>query len=273
MRRAIPSIVAAGAWVVQFGVPAGAAECPEALANSLRLALVTTSDMRTTVAQIRRYVRASTSAPWVQEGASEPAVVGTAGLGWGATFDSFRFGSEPLKVEGDRRTPAGVFSLRASFGFAPSALAGHVLLQPGKSLCVDDPSSLHYNSIQTRVVAGAGTSGEEMWRIPVYRSGIFINYPTDRARRRGSCVFVHIWRSPTNGTAGCIALPEARVKALQSFSSSGAAIAILPVRSLARFQGCLPTITASASEGSTRTVTDRKLPENSAPTGTVHSPR
>jgi L,D-peptidoglycan transpeptidase YkuD (ErfK/YbiS/YcfS/YnhG family) len=258
MRGAILAVLAAG-----FAASARGAECPDALANTLGLVLVTTNDMRTAIAQVRRYTRASTGTPWVQEGVPEPAVVGVAGLGWGATFDSYKAGDEPVKVEGDRRTPAGVFRLGTSFGFAASSLPGHVVLQPDKSVCVDDVDSSHYNSIKSRLEAGAGTSGEEMWRIPLYRSGIFIDYPTDREKRRGSCIFVHIWRSPTTGTAGCIALPEARVKTLQAFARAGAVIAILPAGALARFKGCLPPINASAAEGS----------KGSEPTDKVRSPR
>jgi L,D-peptidoglycan transpeptidase YkuD (ErfK/YbiS/YcfS/YnhG family) len=52
---------------------------------------------------------------------------------------------------------------------------------------------------------------------PLYRRGLFAEYPSDRAGRRGSCTFIHIWSAPNIGTAGCVGLPEARVRALQEF--------------------------------------------------------
>jgi len=45
------------------------------------------------------------------------------------------------------------------------------------------------------------------------------------------------------GTAGCIGLPEERVRALQDFSRVGAVLAVLPETALERFSGCLPAAT------------------------------
>ena len=56
----------------------------------------------------------------------------------------------------------------------------------------------------------------------------------------GSCIFIHVWRSPTTGTAGCVAVPEPRVEALQDFAAGGAVLAILPRGALDRLPGCLP---------------------------------
>ena len=42
------------------------------------------------------------------------------------------------------------------------------------------------------------------------------------------------------GTAGCVAMPEPRVEALQDFSEGGAVLAILPRGALDRLAGCLP---------------------------------
>ena len=42
------------------------------------------------------------------------------------------------------------------------------------------------------------------------------------------------------GTAGCIGLPEERVRALQDFSRPGAVLAVLPETALERFPACLP---------------------------------
>src|SRR5438093_12797632 len=72
------------------------------------------------------------------------------------------------------------------------------------------------------------------------RSGLFVDYRSDRATRRGSCILIHIWSAPDTGTAGCIGLPEERVRALQDFSRAGAVLAVLPETALERFPGCLP---------------------------------
>jgi len=74
----------------------------------------------------------------------------------------------------------------------------------------------------------------------LYRSGLFVDYPSDRVTRRGSCIFIHIWSAPDMGTSGCVGLPEARVEALQEFSRVGAVLAILPATALDRLPSCLP---------------------------------
>lgn len=219
---------------------AEAGACPQPLENALRLVLVTTQSMHTPVAQIRRYERTSPADPWRMVGDPEPAVIGLAGLGWGATFLSARRNGEPEKFEGDRRTPAGFFRLGASFGFSGSPAPGYLTLKAGETVCVDDPSSEHYNTIKPRSAIGARTSGEDMRLIPLYRRGMLVDYPSDRAGKRGSCIFVHVWKAPGSGTLGCVALPEPRVAALQSFAGPGdAVLGILPTAALSRFAECL----------------------------------
>ena len=62
----------------------------------------------------------------------------------------------------------------------------------------------------------------------------------DRAARAGSCIFIHVRRPDAKGTAGCVALPEPQVEALQDFAEGGAVLAVLPRQALDRFKGCLP---------------------------------
>jgi L,D-peptidoglycan transpeptidase YkuD (ErfK/YbiS/YcfS/YnhG family) len=80
-----------------------------------------------------------------------------------------------------------------------------------------------------------------MWRVPDYRNGIFIDYPTDAKLRAGSCIFIHVWEAEGLGTVGCVAAPEATVARLQDWTAGGkAAIAILPEGAKDRFAACLP---------------------------------
>ncbi len=45
-----------------------------------------------------------------------------------------------------------------------------------------------------------------------YRWLLVVDYNLDPPRPgAGSCIFVHVWRSPEKGTAGCTAMPEARL--------------------------------------------------------------
>ena len=244
MPKPMALIFAATATLVApvFVSPVLATTCPAPLAQAKRLVLVATQSMDTALAMLQRFTRRSADMPWKRVGAAEPAVIGKAGLGWGYPFLDVKDGEEPEKVEGDNRTPAGFFRIGASFGFAPSSRRGYIELKSGETVCVEDPSSPFYNTITKRSDIGA-VQADDMRSSALYRSGLFVDYPSDRATQRGSCIFIHIWSAPDTGTAGCVGLPEARVEALQDFSRAGAVIAILPATAFDRFPGCLPTPT------------------------------
>jgi L,D-peptidoglycan transpeptidase YkuD (ErfK/YbiS/YcfS/YnhG family) len=160
-------------------------------------------------------------------------------MAWAYAFRAFAKNGERIKVEGDKRAPAGIFRIGRSFGFAPSSRPNYLQIKEG-SVCVDDLESAAYNTITTRAKVGAMTHGENMWRVPAYRNGLAVDYPTNRRVRAGSCIFIHIRTAAATGTAGCVAVPEPQVMALQDFSEAGAVLAILPEAARARFGGCLP---------------------------------
>jgi L,D-peptidoglycan transpeptidase YkuD (ErfK/YbiS/YcfS/YnhG family) len=107
-------------------------------------------------------------------------------------------------------------------------------------VCVNDPASPAYNTITTRAKVGWQVHGENMWRVPDYRKGLLVDYPTDRKARAGSCIFIHLQLPGKTGTSGCVALPEPQFEALQDFAANGAVLAVLPRQALDRFKGCLP---------------------------------
>jgi L,D-peptidoglycan transpeptidase YkuD (ErfK/YbiS/YcfS/YnhG family) len=222
--------------------PVDAKTCPDLIAEASRLVLVTTRSMDTQLATVQLFARQAANKPWKRISATEPAVVGKAGLGWGYSFVDVKDREEPEKVEGDKRTPAGFFRIGASFGFAPSRRPGYIELKAGETVCVEDPSSPFYNTITKRSEIGS-VEADDMRSSPFYRRGLFVDYPSDRASRRGSCILIHIWSTSDTGTAGCIGLPKERVQALQDFSRAGAVLVILPETALARFPGCLPAAT------------------------------
>ena len=160
----------------------------------------------------------------------------------GLPVPQFKEHEEPEKVEGDKRTPAGFFRIGRSFGFSPSRLPGYIKVKSGETVCVEDPSSPFYNTITKRSDIGI-VNADDMGSNPLYRWGLFVEYPSDRAGRRGSCIFIHIWSASNIGTAGCIGLPEARIRALQEFAQAGAVLAVLPGSALDRFANCLPVAT------------------------------
>jgi L,D-peptidoglycan transpeptidase YkuD (ErfK/YbiS/YcfS/YnhG family) len=235
--------------------PVLAADCPRALDNAKRLLVVTTSSMDTLRGSLQLYERPAQGV-WTRSGEAFPVVVGKAGLAWGHGFTDYARKGEPVKAEGDKRTPAGIFPIGDTFGFAPASYPGHLVLKPRETVCVDDPQSPNYNRILNRADAGKIATAEDMPAVPYYRHGIVVDYATDRARRAGSCIFLHVWRSSQSGTTGCVAMPEAQVQRLQSWTRDNAALVVLPAAALDRLSACLPGVAG-------KPVTERK----------AHSPR
>jgi len=226
--------------IVHSVATARAQSCPAPLADAKRLVLVTAPNMNDVAATMRLYERASAKEEWHALGDTEPATVGKAGMGWSQFFLKLARRGEPLKFEGDKRTPAGIFRIGRSFGTLASSRPDYLHVTPD-TICVHDLSSPAYNTIASRARVGPAVHAENMSRVlPMYRRGLLLNYPTDARKQAGSCIFIHVWRSPTTGTAGCVAMPEPRVEALQDFSADGAVLAVLPRGALDRLPGCLP---------------------------------
>jgi D-alanyl-D-alanine dipeptidase len=230
---------AVAAALLAFSGTAFAQSCPEPLASARRLVLVTSDGMASSQARLRLYERAAPGAAWRPVGGVAPAVIGRNGLAWSFAYRQFATRGEPIKVDGDRRAPAGFYRLGQTFGLAPSNRANYLHLTPG-TVCVDDPASPAYNTITSRTKVGSKVHGENMWRIPHYRHGMVVDYPTNRGQHGGSCIFIHLKLPQATSTAGCVALEEPALLALQEFAAPGAVLAILPARATSRLRACLP---------------------------------
>lgn len=213
--------------------------CPAPLAAARKLVMVLPDTMTATTATLQRFTRAAATAPWRPEGGPVTATIGRKGTAWSHAFRAFAAPGEPVKVDGDKRVPAGIYPIGRSFGFGPSRLSGYMRISEGMT-CVDDPSSPDYNTITTRARVGWKVSGENMWRVPEYRRGLVVDYPTNRTAKAGSCIFIHVRKPGAPGTSGCVSLPEPDVDRLQHFASDGAVLAVVPRQALGRFGGCLP---------------------------------
>ncbi len=244
MRQSSPIPLALVAVVAACLLPvaASAGYCPRVLHRATRILIITVPDMNTAKGTLRTFERASPIARWTPRSESEPAVVGARGIAWGHRFSHLAKSGEPIKQEGDKRTPAGIYRLGAAFGFAKDDRAGRVQLAPGRHFCVDDVSSPLYGQIVARSTAGDKASGEDMAANALYRRGIFIEYPPYGKAKAGSCISLHVWQGEGIGTAGCVALPEARLAQLQDWSAERhTVIAIVSEGTAARFNGCLPS--------------------------------
>jgi zinc D-Ala-D-Ala dipeptidase len=152
---------------------------------------------------------------WHSLGEKVPIVVGKNGLAWDGGIDPLPGAFPAQKHEGDGRSPAGIFTVGDTFGFAPSAPD---LKLPYRTLtesieCVDDPSSSSYNEVVDRqqLPNPDWNSSEKMRSIPVYEHGVVVNYNDQHLPGAGSCIFMHIWNGPAHGTAGCTAMDRNQV--------------------------------------------------------------
>ncbi|WP_263357968.1 L,D-transpeptidase family protein [Acidicapsa ligni] len=204
---------------------------PDAFMHSTQMILVTTPDWNTVEGRLQRYERTTTHETWHAVGEPISIVVGKNGLGWGigvtATDAPIRAASDPVKKEGDGKSPAGIFSLGTAFGYSSQPL--QALKMPYLNLtpsieCVDDIHSKHYNRIVDRsAVTSDWNSSEHMrntgesyrWGIVVNHNGIDADGNTNPPQPAGgSCIFLHIWHSHNEGTAGCTAMPQAQLETL-----------------------------------------------------------
>lgn len=184
-----------------------------------QLLVVTTPGWDAVEGTLQRYERGSQVEPWRRVGAPVAIVVGKTGLAWGigvpvAAVDGLRMAGDPVKKEGDGRSPAGVFRLGTAFGVAEQPLEGlklgYVPLTPTVE-CVDDGASHSYNRLVDRgKVAVDWTSSEKMRETqPYYQWGLVIEHNWERPQvGGGSCIFLHVWGKPGEGTVGCTAMAE-----------------------------------------------------------------
>lgn len=186
------------------------------------MVLVVTPAWDSTSGSLRRYARESDTGPWRAVGEVVPIVVGRTGVAWDDS--QVRPGAgEPVKREGDGRSPAGAFALDTAFGFDIRQIVSWVRL-PYVQLrttteCVDDVRSLHYNTIVNRdsVARVDWTSSERMREIEQYAFGVHVAYNAPPRASRGSCIFLHIWGGPRSVTAGCTAMDERALKELMNW--------------------------------------------------------
>lgn len=216
-----------------------AQSCPEPLASATRLVFVVSDGFSNKNATVQRFERATAGQPWRAASEATPALIGHNGVGWAQAFRSLARRGEPMKVEGDKKAPAGFYKIGASFGFAAASRPNYLQVKEG-TVCVDDAGSPAYNTVTTRAKVGAAVHGENMWRVPAYRRGLLVDYPSDARTRAGSCIFMHLRLPDATGTSGCVALPEADLMAVQEFAQAGAVLAILPHLAKERLGSCLP---------------------------------
>ncbi|KHK03985.1 L,D-transpeptidase family protein [Desulfovibrio sp. TomC] len=194
---------------------------PSPLAGSSQLVLVVAEGFNDNQARLRRFERKGAGA-WRPIGDDVAVTLGKNGLAWGRGLLSAVPADGPTKVEGDGRSPAGVFTFSTAFAYNPADT-----WQPTKmpmhrvtdqTVCVETINSKWYNRIvdENTVPDVDWTSPDRMLRPDgLYRYGLMVDHNAPDTRPgSGSCIFFHLWRRPGAPTVGCTAMNEPAMQAV-----------------------------------------------------------
>ncbi|MGA9045349.1 L,D-transpeptidase family protein [Sulfuricurvum sp.] len=177
------------------------------LLASEQLAVVLSPELNATSASLQRYEKQNT---WVKIGDKVPVTLGRSGLGYGAF-------KQPLKNEGDGRSPTGLFPITSTFGYDQNTTFKLPYWHADENLyCVDDVNDSRYNKMLRIYDKSSLPSSYEVMRRPdgVYRYGAVIGYNDSGVKGRGSCIFIHLNHADKHPTSGCTAMDELPLKTL-----------------------------------------------------------
>ena len=146
---------------------AQAQSCPAPLGDARKLVLVTSDTLSSNTASLQTFSRANVKAPWRASSGPVTALIGHNGVGWSYGFRQFAAPGEPIKVDGDKRVPAGFFRIGRPFGFAASRRPHYLHITEGMT-CVDDSSVARLQHHHLARQSGLGGA----WREHVACSGI-----------------------------------------------------------------------------------------------------
>jgi D-alanyl-D-alanine dipeptidase len=168
--------------------------------GSEQLMVVLSPEYNSTTALLQRYEKEDV---WQKVGEAVAVTLGRNGLGWSTQ-------AKPQKREGDGRSPAGLFEISTTFGYASDTNLTMPYLHADETLiCVDDIEDRFYNKMTLLNPLAPPKSFETMRRNDdLYRNGAVIAYNRLGEKGRGSCIFFHLNRPDKRPTAGCTAMDE-----------------------------------------------------------------
>ena len=190
-------------------------------ADARQIVVVTARGWDDVSGTLQRFARSDAAAPWRAIGDPVPVNVGRSGMAWGLGLHAMPSGG-PRKIEGDGKAPAGVFRLPSAFGrdAKPADVKLSYVRARNGVEAVDDPRSRYYNRIVNRArVAHIDWSSSEKMQTDGegYLHGIVVAHNPRCIPGAGSCIFLHVWRGPGIGTAGCTTMTIPEIVALQSW--------------------------------------------------------
>jgi L,D-peptidoglycan transpeptidase YkuD (ErfK/YbiS/YcfS/YnhG family) len=193
-----------------------ASPCSAQIERAGQLVFVISPDWSSTTGLMYLFNR--TGDGWVQYNIPWKVFLADSGLAWGIGLHTIPLG-ERKKVEGDRRSPAGIFELGDFFGYDSMPPPGirFPYQRATKALhCVDDSGSVFYNSLVSENEVMRDSAGKLPWKSSevmkmdsaYYRYGIIVKHNPRSIPGKGSCIFLHVVGSDSSATSGCTAMGE-----------------------------------------------------------------
>ena len=182
------------------------------LHSSQQIILVVSDDFASPKAQLECYKGSNSLCGTIDVN------IGKNGLGWGIGEKQLhQKQNEPLKYEGDKKAPIGVFKLTNLYGYSKTHNFNMPYLYTSKNLiCVDDSNSPFYN--QVIEANGDEKSFENMKRSDhQYELGIMVAHNSEAIEKRGSCIFLHVKKEEDAPTAGCTSMNLEKIQKIASW--------------------------------------------------------
>jgi len=189
------------------------------LSSTKQIIIVVANSINTDKGSLYRFERSERST-WNLISNPIPVIIGRKGFALGDGLISLDDAGMDKKVEGDKKSPAGVFTLTKAFGFIPGKELNELKIPyvqiTDMTECVDDSESKFYNQIvrNNEVDTVDWNTSEKMRKSdPWYRFGVFVDNNCSPVKSgNGSCIFLHNWNGPDDTTVGCTAMSSEKMK-------------------------------------------------------------
>lgn len=133
-------------------------------------------------------------------------------------------GFAQVMKEGGGASPTGIYNMGLGFGWAakPADSKYPYRVTTSYDYWVDDVTSPEYNKwIYFSGNPYSRWKSFERMNHPLYKYGAVIKYNENPiVAGKGSAIFLHMWKSSSSATAGCVAVSEANMKTLLTWMDS-----------------------------------------------------
>jgi L,D-peptidoglycan transpeptidase YkuD (ErfK/YbiS/YcfS/YnhG family) len=198
-----------------FGKPANAADFPRQklvsskFFNESQMMIVEANDWDTKYAKLSTYEKVN--GVWQKVFSDMPAMLGYNGF------------AQVMK-EGGGASPTGIYNMGLGFGWGakPADSKYPYRVTTAYDYWIDDVTSPEYNKwIYFSGNPYSRWKSFERMNHPLYKYGAVIKYNENPiVAGKGSAIFLHMWKSSTSATAGCVAVSETNMKTLLSWMDS-----------------------------------------------------